>query len=329
MRIFITGGSGFIGTNLLEALFVGGHEVRDYSLTPPPLEAHRAVWQAGDLLNAEALLQACRAFSPDAVIHLAARAECDETTTVEEGYRANTDGTRNILEAIKRTPSVQRAIITSTQYVCGPGRLPEHDEDYFPHTVYGQSKVITEQLTRKANLPCCWTLTRPTNIWGPWHWRYPQEFWRIAARGLYVHPAGAPVVRCYGYVGNIVAQMLRILELPEDAVHQQTFYLGDPADDIYRWANGFCLALRGQPAPRVPRPILRMAGLLGDGITTFTGKPFYITSSRYRSMVTDYMVPMEKTLSVLGKGPFLLEQGIEESVKWLRQTVWKEDFATA
>lgn len=323
MKIFTTGSSGFIGTNLLQALLTGGHEVRDFSLTPPPLEAHRAVWQEGDLLDAEALQQACTGFSPDAVIHLAARAECDENTTVEAGYRMNTDGTQNLLDAIKATPSVRRAIITSSQYVCAPGRLPTHDEDYFPHTVYGQSKVITEQLTRQAKLPCCWTLTRPTNIWGPWHWRYPREFWRIAARGLYVHPAGKPVVRCYGYVGNIVAQMLRILELPEDQVHGQTFYLGDAADDIYHWANGFCLALRGKPAPRVPRPILRLAGLVGDGITAVSGKPFYITSSRYRSMVTDYITPMEKTLSVLGPGPYSRQDGIDTSVKWLRETVWK------
>jgi len=318
MRIFTTGGSGFIGTNLIQSLLDNDHTVRDFSATPPVNPAHSEVWTPGDILDADAVQRACRDFAPDAVIHLAARAECDETTTVETGYRMNTDGTKNVLDAIRTTPGVRRAIITSSQYVCGPGYLPKNDEDYAPATIYGQSKVITEQLTRSAGLDCCWTLTRPTNIWGPWHWRYPQEFWRIAAKGLYVHPAGAPVVRCYGYVGNIVAQMLRILELPEDAVHEQTFYLGDAADDIYHWANGFCLALRGKPAPKVPRVILRAAGLAGDAIGSLTGKPFYITSSRYRSMVTDYAVPMEKTFDVLGPGPYSLEQGIDQTVRWLK-----------
>jgi nucleoside-diphosphate-sugar epimerase len=317
MRIFTTGGSGFIGTNLIQSLLDAGHSVLDYSLSPPANPRLQATWVQGDILDAVALQKACQDFAPDAIIHLAARAECDENTTVEEGYRANTDGTRNVLEAIKATPTVRRVIITSTQYVCGPDRLPEHDEDYFPHTIYGQSKVITEQLTRSANLPCCWTITRPTNIWGPWHWRYPREFWRIAAKGYYVHPAGKPVVRCYGYVGNIVAQMLRILELPEASVHRKTFYLSDPADDIYHWASGFCQALRGQPVPKVPRFILRAAGLAGDAIGAITGKPFYITSSRYRSMVTDYVVPMEKTMEVLGPGSHSLQEGIEETLQWL------------
>ena len=111
-----------------------------------------------------------------------------------------------------RRPSVERVIITSSQFVCAPGRLPENDTDYFPETVYGQSKVVTEKLTREANLPCCWTIIRPTNIWGPWHMRYRREFWRVVERGLYVHPGREPVIRCYGYVKNVAHQIRKIFK---------------------------------------------------------------------------------------------------------------------
>lgn len=319
MRIFVTGGSGFIGTNLVAELLRRGDTVLNFDSSAPRCNEQAGLWRRGDLLDAGALRQAMADFIPDAVFHLAARADCDENTTVENGYRVNTDGTANVLEAIKATPSVKRAIIVSSQYVAGPSRLPAGDEDYFPHTVYGQSKVITEQLTRKAGLACCWTLVRPTNVWGPWHWRYPQEFWKIAERGVYFHPGGAPVRRCYAYVGNVVWQMLRVLDLPEETVNGQTFYVGDEVDDIYAWASGFCVALCGRPAPKVPRPILRAAGVVGDVITALTGKIFYITSSRYRSMTSDYPTPMDKTFAIIGKGPFTLQQGIDETVTWLRQ----------
>jgi len=66
------------------------------------------------------------------------------------------------------------------------------------------------------------------------------------------------------------------------------------------------------------RPILRRADLTGDLITALAGKPFYITSSRYRSMVTDYITPMGKTYSVLGPPKFSLQEGVDETLTWLR-----------
>ena len=72
--------------------------------------------------------------------------------------------------------------------------------------------------------------------------------------------------------------------------------------DIYAWANGFCQALSGRSAPKIPRLLLRLIALVGDAISVVTGKPFYLTSSRYRSMTSDYPVPMEKTFAALGRG---------------------------
>jgi GlcNAc-P-P-Und epimerase len=319
MRIVFTGASGFIGTNAVDAFAGWGHEVFNLDLAPPLKSSQRPVWHQVDILDAGALAAALHQIQPDTVIHLAGRTDCDESTTVEAGYRANTEGTQNLLDAIKATPSVQRAIITSSQFVCGPGYQPKDDLDFHPVTVYGQSKVLTEKATRAAGLACTWTLIRPTNIWGPWHQRYQREFWRVVSKGLYVHPGGAPVVRCYGFVGNILHQMRRILELPAEAVHEQVFYVGDFPGDIFHWVDGFSRALRGSPARRVPRPLLRALGLLGDAITQLTGKPFYLTSSRFRSMTSDYLVDMEKTFRVLGPPAISLEEGIRQSVEWYRQ----------
>lgn len=319
MKTLITGGSGFIGTHVVSRLLANGHDVLNLSLSAPHEASHAPSWRPVDILDAGALRDAMTAFAPAQVMHLAARTEMDERTTAETGFRANTEGTRNFLAAAQATPSIRRMVMCSSQFVCGPARLPAHDEDYFPATVYGQSKVITEQETRGADLACEWVIVRPTNIWGPWHPRYPQEFWRIARKGLYVHPGGKPVVRCYGYVGNVADQMIGLLEQPAENIHRQTFYVGDPPADIFLWADAFCRALNGRPARRVPRLLLRAAGLAGDVITALTGKPFYITSSRYRSMVTDYITPMNKTFALLGPSKISLEQGVEEAVAWLRK----------
>ena len=319
MKILITGGGGFIGTNAVEVFAALGHEICDLSIGAPLNSAHRRYWQAGDILDRESIGKRFREFQPEWVLHLAARADCDENTTVEKGYPVNTVGTRNVLEAIKATPSVQRVVITSTQFVCGPGPLPRGDDDYFPATIYGQSKVLTEQFTRAANLPCCWTLIRPTNIWGPWHMRYRQEFWRVLQRRMYVHPGRQVVIRCYGYVKNVVDQILRIFEAPRDKVAGRTIYVGDRPINLLEWVNGFSRGLAGGEVTVVPRPLMRTLALLGDIPTRLTGRAFLINSSRYRSMITDYPTPMEPTFALLGENPFSLEQGIEQTVEWLRQ----------
>jgi hypothetical protein len=190
---FLTGASGFIGTNLVSALLHSGWRVINYDSAPPLNSAHRPNHREGNILNGTALSRALTDARPDVVVHLAARTDCHQKATIDD-YRTNTEGTQNVLDAIKRTASVRRAIITSSQYVCGPGRLPSSDTDYFPNTTYGLSKVFTEKLTRSADLPCAWILMRPVNIWGPYHMRYAREFWEVVRHGWYFTPIFA--VQC-------------------------------------------------------------------------------------------------------------------------------------
>jgi nucleoside-diphosphate-sugar epimerase len=317
MRILITGASGFIGTAFIEE-WRDKHDVLNMDIAPPLNRDQGAYWRKADILNEEQLSSVFSDFRPDCVLHLAARTDCDESASVEAGYRVNIEGTANVIQAVLKMPSVQRVVVVSSQYVCGPTYKPEHDEDFAPHTVYGQSKVITEQLTRQAELPCCWTIVRPVNIWGPWHMRYRQEFWRVVKAGLYMHPGGAPVMRCYGYVGNVVDQVNKIFEADSSAVNKQLFYVGDPPVDIAEWTNAFSVALTGNKVRRVPRCILRLLGAVGD-VAEFAGLKFPITTSRYRSMTTDYIPDMSKTFELLGPSKFSLEEGVKKTVKWLEE----------
>lgn len=322
MRLLITGGSGFIGTNFVEYYRDKDCALTNLDLQAPLKPSHISLWKKCDIMNADELYAAFEEFQPTHVLHMAARTDCDESVSVEEGYAVNTIGTENVLKAIKRTPSIERVIIVSTQYVAGPSRLPLHDEDYFPHTVYGQSKVVTEQLTRRADLDCVWTLVRPTNIWGPWHLRYRREAWRVIDKGMYMHPGGRAVTRTYGYVGNIVWQLDQILKSPKESVNGQVLYLGDRPDDIYKWVNEFSLALTGKAARRVPRLALVPIGWIGDVFAKF-GKTFPLTSSRLNNMVSDYPALTDKTLEAFGDPPYSLRGGVEETVEWLKQIGWE------
>lgn len=319
-KILVTGGSGFIGTNLVESLSAKYAHVLNVDPDSPMDPAHRPFWKRGDIMAPAALTAGFQEYKPTHVIHLAARAECDENTTVEAGYKVNTAGTQNVLDAIKACGSVQRLIMTSTQFVFNKGAaLPQGDLDYAPVTVYGQSKIITEQLTRKAGLTCTWTIIRPTNVWGPWHIRHTQQFFRILRKGLYLHPGRDEVMRSYAFVGNVIDQMERILEVDRAKVDGKTFYVGDAALNLFDWVDGFSQSLTGRRVRVVPRPVLKLIAVGGDLVQAVTRKPFFINSSRLVSMTAPYLTPMDETFKALGPCRYSLEEGIALTTEWLRR----------
>lgn len=324
-KILVTGGSGFIGSYLMDEFLKNKeNQIINIDIAEPLEKKHNPFWQRIDILDKEKILEIFERFQPHYVLHLAAYAETRPENIMED-YKPNTDGTANILAAIKSISSVERVVITSTQFVHQrQGSLPDHDEDFAPHTIYGESKVITETLTRQANLPCCWTIIRPTNIWGPRHPRYTKEFWRVLKLGRYVHPGKQAVIRSYGYVGNVVDQIMQILHKEPSKVSGLVLYVGDEPINLYDWVNGFSLALNGRKVRTVPRFVVRILALIGDVLSVIKMK-FPITSSRYKSMTEGNPAPMDKTFKVLGKSKYTLKQGIDETVVWLKSQseFWK------
>jgi len=317
-RVAVTGGSGFIGTNLIEFLSLRSDiEILNLDIKPPQEASGKKYWTKCDLLNPEDIYRNLREFRPNKVVHLGGRTDMLGTTL--QDYAANHIGTANLISALQQISAVERVIFTSTQFVVGPGPLPLHDLDFRPHTIYGQSKVESEKTVRGADLDCIWTIIRPTNIWGKGHPRYPYEFWRVLKQGRYFHPGGKRVRRSYGYVGTIIQQIDTILKSPPELIDREVFYVGDPPMDLLEWTNAFALELTNHSVHVVPRPMLKAIAKIGDIVVRAGGK-FPIFSSRYRSMTEDYVTPMEKTFERLGRPNITLEQGVKETVAWLRTT---------
>lgn len=254
------------------------------------------------------------AFKPTHVVHLAARTDTDEPVDVD-AYRQNHEGTRILLEVVKRCACVERIVVTSTQFVCEAGYQPKNDLDFKPFTVYGESKRRTEMITREAALTCCWTIIRPTTIWGPWSLRYRDVMFKVMRKGLYFHPGKGRVVRSYGYVGNVVWQIDRMLHAPRPVVDGRVFYVGDRPFDLKEWVEVVSRVLVGKPVRYIPTFLIQLLAWVGDAFK-LVGLPFPITSGRFRSMTSDYITPMDKTIDALGEAPFSIEAGVKETVKW-------------
>jgi nucleoside-diphosphate-sugar epimerase len=110
---------------------------------------------------------------------------------------------------------------------------------------------------------------------------------------------------------------MRILASPAEVVSGETIYVGDPAADILLWVSAFSRALTGRKPRVVPRPLLRTVAFAGDMIKA-SGKPFPLFSSRYRSMTQSYFVDMNPTIAALGDPKYSLEEGVKQTVEWLK-----------
>ena len=153
MRIFLTGGAGYIGSVCSELLLNEGHEIAIFdNLTEGHRRAvdSRANFIRGDLADRLQIGAALSSTRPDAVMHFAAYALVPESMRDPSKYfRNNIANGLNLLDAVVAT-GVQRIIFSSTCAIFGPPERVPIDETAHPHPVspYGESKLAFEKILR-------------------------------------------------------------------------------------------------------------------------------------------------------------------------------------
>ena len=317
-RIFVTGGSGFIGTNLVQSLLDDGGEVLNFDQKAPLNPDHATHHQAGEILDSEALGSVMQSFQPELVVHLASRCDLDGSSLAD--YAANTTGVRNILSAIRRARSVKRAIFASSRYVHPTATQPRHDTEYAPFTFYGASKAEGEKIVQASGLEIPWVLIRPTSIWGPWFGIPYRGFFDVVRKGLYIHPRGERLYKTYGYVGNVVHQIKQFLFVPAERVNHHVFYVADYQPiEIRTMAESIREAFQAPAVRDVPLSILSTLARAGDGIRKlgWTNPP--LTSFRLSNLRTQMVYDMSTTQAVAGPCPYTMQEGVLATVDWIKQ----------
>jgi UDP-glucose 4-epimerase len=148
VRVLVTGGSGFIGSHVVDKLRALGHEPVIYDLRPSPWHrdpADRVDTVLGSITDREALERALH--SCDAVAHLAAVADVNDVhASPEDAERVNARGTVTVLEAARRA-GVKRIVYASTIWVYSDCEPEEVDEDTLlppPSHLYTSTKLAGE-----------------------------------------------------------------------------------------------------------------------------------------------------------------------------------------
>lgn len=150
MRIFVTGGAGYIGSHVVKALGIAGHDllVFDNLSTGHEWAVLYGKLVKGDLSNIPLLNQVMEAFRPEAVIHFAASIQVKESVREPmHYYKNNVANTINLLESMKLA-GVRNLVYSSSAAVYGiPEKLPvTENERLKPINPYGRTKEITERV---------------------------------------------------------------------------------------------------------------------------------------------------------------------------------------
>jgi UDP-glucose 4-epimerase len=145
LRALVTGGSGFIGSHVVDRLLAEGHEARVFDLLPWAYESRDGCEAVvGDLLDPDALRSAAEGC--DVIVHLAAAADVGLVAkNPTEAERLNARGTLNVLEAARDTGA--RVIYASTIWVYSDVVEPEVNEDSqlaLPSHLYTATKLAGE-----------------------------------------------------------------------------------------------------------------------------------------------------------------------------------------
>ena len=319
-RVFLTGGTGFLGGALLEQLLEQGYVVRALARRALPRHPQLEV-VSGDLSDAAKLAQQMNGCN--AILHCAALVSTwarDES----EFYRVNLDGFRNILTAFRKA-GAEVLLYTSTFFALGPALLPGAGESsglssrkWHP---YQHSKFLARMEARKALAsgdPII--ILYPGVIYGPGKRTQGNLVVQIIADFLAGRvPAllgdGSPIWS-YAYVQDVARGHLSALRKFESGCE---FVLG--GDNVS--LRGFFATLArlvGKRPPRlkIPIPVATVLAGLELALARGLGRQPKMTPATVRMMGQSWACDSERARRELSYDFRSLEEGLRETLAWMR-----------
>ena len=325
MKALVTGGTGFVGSHIVDQLLEKKYSVRCLIrkssdtkwLSGKPIE-----FVYGDLFDQSALREAV-----SGVEYIYHSAGVTKAKTPEEYYRGNAEGTKNILEAtISNNSSLRRFVHVSSQTAVGPSPTQTPiEENVPPHpiTTYGKSKLEAEKECEKAMSSIPITIVRPPAVYGERD-KDVFEFFNTMSKGL------QPMVGfSEKYVSLIhVRDLARgiIMAGESENARGQTYFI--TSKEVYGWKqigevtrrimNKRALAIR------LPEFVVYVIAAFAEVGSKFSPKPALINFEKARDMVQDYWTCSHaKAKRDLGFDQQIsLEEGIRATIQWYRLDGW-------
>jgi nucleoside-diphosphate-sugar epimerase len=314
-NICIIGGSGFVGTRLLELL--KQQDIYLINIDKNGNIFYPEITTIADIRDKEQIKSLLK--GQDLIVLLAALYQ-DNVSPTSLYYDVNVEGTRNVLEAMDFC-GVKKIIFTSSVSVYGLNKEnPDEDHPVDPFGHYGKSKWQGEELLREwyNKDPQNRTLyiLRPTVIFGERNRGNVYNLLNQIVNGPFLMIGNGKNIKSISYVGNVAAFISFLINSKPSGY--QIYNYSDKPDlsmneliDIVGKSLG-----RKMPSLRVPYVIGMLGGYCFDILSKITNKKFSISSVRVKKVCATTQYDAKKAHSSGFKAVFTLRDALDITIKY-------------
>lgn len=316
-QLFITGGSGYVGRNLIRHYVAQGWHVVALARSDVATQRVAALgaepWR-GDLHSSD-LAQAMAGCGW--MIHAAADTNHGRATAQQA--QTNLAGTRNVFHAARRA-GVARALLVSSESVLLDGwplinATERHPYPRRPAGGYSRSKAEAERLALSLNEEGFAVIgVRPRFVWGGDDTTALPQLLAAARSGQLAWIDGGHYLSSSTHIANLCAGINLALAKGRGG---EVYFITDGAPYEFRRLVSGLLAANGVAAPDkvVPRRLLRAMARVGDGLADLTGGrvTLPITMQAFATTAVEVSLDISKARTELGYQPVIsIEQGLAE-----------------
>lgn len=314
MKTCIIGGSGFVGSRLIdilkdksEVINIDKNKSADFNKLTKICDIRKK-----DLLND--YIKNC-----DCIVLLAAEHR-DDVAPISLYYDVNVEGTKNVLEVMVAN-GLKKIIFTSSVAIYGLNKknpTEEHYSDPFNH--YGKSKWQAEEILREWYMKDpenrSLTIIRPTVIFGERNRGNVYNLLKQISSGRFLMIGKGENKKSMAYVGNVVAFIDYCIENNGSGYHLYN-YIDKPDTNMNELVLHVGKVLnKNIPSIRIPYLLGMLGGYCLDLVAKVTKKKLPISSVRVKKFCATTQFDATKVQSSAFKAPYTLEQGLERTLKF-------------
>ncbi len=326
MKYFVTGITGFIGSNLARRLAMDGHEVHAiarHQLSEELFALPGIRFYKGDLFNLKVLRQAMEGC--DAGFHLAALAKA-WSKDPQEFYRVNVEGAVNVF-SVARDCGVKKVVFTSSAATMSPSEQDQPADENTLRNVpffntYEETKREAEEQAREFSRNGLEVvIVNPSRVYGPGPLNPSNSVTKMIAgyyRGNWrIIPGDGKKIGNYVFIDDVVNGHILAAEKGRGG---ERYILGGENitfDELFR-KIALVTGIRKRMI-HLPLPIMTLAARLMEWQNPLTGIPPLITAAWVKKYLNHWCLSSGKASRELGYCITPFETGVRETVEWLER----------